>query len=253
MNLYSIHHLASRQRTSETNQSLGLVLTFVAGATNAGGFLAVLQYTSHMTGIVASISDNLVLGNLTFALAGMGSILSFIAGAACSALLINWARRKKLHSEYALPLLLETILLLCFGFLGGNLLSLISFFVPVTVMLLCFIMGLQNAIITKVSKSEIRTTHVTGIVTDIGIELGKLVYWNKDNNQLPPVVADRARLKLLISLLTTFFIGGIVGALGFKYIGFSLTIPLASLLLILAAIPIFNDINSSFKKLRNYF
>jgi len=38
--------------------------------------------------------------------------------------------------------------------------------------LLCFIMGLQNAVITKISHAEIRTTHVTGLVTDVGIELG---------------------------------------------------------------------------------
>ena len=36
--------------------------------------------------------------------------------------------------------------------------------------------GLQNALITKLSRAEIRTTHITGIVTDIGIELGKLLY-----------------------------------------------------------------------------
>ena len=36
-------------------------------------------------------------------------------------------------------------------------------------------MGLQNAIMTKISKAEIRTTHMTGVVTDIGIELGRLL------------------------------------------------------------------------------
>ena len=41
-------------------------------------------------------------------------------------------------------------------------------FVPVTVVLLCFIMGLQNAVITKLSRADIRTTHITGIITDIG-------------------------------------------------------------------------------------
>jgi len=41
-------------------------------------------------------------------------------------------------------------------------------FVSATVMLLCFIMGLQNAVISKISRSEIRTTHVTGLVTRRG-------------------------------------------------------------------------------------
>ena len=55
------------ERTSQANNRLGVTLTFVAGATNAGGFLAVGQYTSHMTGVVSSIADALVLGHVVLA------------------------------------------------------------------------------------------------------------------------------------------------------------------------------------------
>ena len=108
--------------------------------------------------------------------------------------MINFGRRSRLASEYALPLLLEAVLLLAFGLLGANIEQLRWFYLPATVMLLCYIMGLQNAMITKVSKSEIRTTHVTGMVTDIGIELGKLFYWNAagQSDERVPVRADRA-------------------------------------------------------------
>jgi len=41
---------------------LGAVLCFVAGAINAGGFLAVGLYTSHMSGVVSAMADNAVLG-----------------------------------------------------------------------------------------------------------------------------------------------------------------------------------------------
>ncbi|WP_164176991.1 DUF1275 family protein, partial [Streptococcus pneumoniae] len=75
--------------------------------------------------------------------------------------------------------------------------------------------GLQNAIITKVSQARIRTTHVTGIVTDIGIELGKLIYWNRSRGEgLDMVRADRDKLRLLGALLAAFFAGGVLGALG---------------------------------------
>jgi uncharacterized membrane protein YoaK (UPF0700 family) len=83
-------------------------------------------------------------------------------------------------------------------------------------------MGLQNAIVTKASRAEIRTTHVTGLVTDIGIELGKLAYWNRDSIA-GRVTADRQRLALLSSLLAMFLCGGIAGAFGFKYLGFIAT------------------------------
>ena len=62
MPLNYARRLTGRERTAEANVRLGFVLAFVAGATNAGGFLAVHQYTSHMTGIVSAMADHLVLG-----------------------------------------------------------------------------------------------------------------------------------------------------------------------------------------------
>ncbi len=107
------------------------------------------------------------------------AILSFLVGAATSAILIHWARRRNSRSEYALPLMIEAALLLVFGLIGGPLTGKsITDELSLTLALLCFVMGLQNAMITKVSNAEIRTTHVTGLMTDIGIELGKLLYWN---------------------------------------------------------------------------
>jgi len=139
-----VRRLTGRNRTTASNRHLGFALAFVAGAVNAGGFLAVQQYTSHMTGIVSAMADNLVLGGYALVGAGAGALLSFLAGAACSAVMINHARRRRMHSEYALPLLVEAFLLLCFGVLGAWLSKIDGPFVPMTVLLLCFIMGLQN-------------------------------------------------------------------------------------------------------------
>lgn len=140
--------------------------------------------------------------------------------------------------------MLEACLLLGFGVLGKNLEHVHWLFIPFTVSLLCFVMGLQNAMITKLSNAEIRTTHVTGMVTDIGIELGKLIYWNSSrrDSTRPHVLANRGKIKLLAVLIGCFFLGGVIGALGFKYVGFISTLPLAILLLILALMPVLDDI-----------
>ncbi|HEY0826294.1 MAG TPA: DUF1275 family protein, partial [Ramlibacter sp.] len=102
-------------RTTQANVRLGAFLAFVAGATNAGGFLAVGQYTSHMSGMLSSIADNIVLGQLTLAVAAAGAILAFIGGAMTTAILVNWGLRRRLHSAYGLPLFLESVALLVFG------------------------------------------------------------------------------------------------------------------------------------------
>ncbi|KAE8759172.1 MULTISPECIES: YoaK family protein [Paraburkholderia] len=229
------------ERSDAANLRLGRSLAFVAGAANAGGFLAVGQYTSHMSGILSSLADNLALGEINAIVTGLSSLLSFLFGAATSAIMINWGRRQQLHSLYAMPLLLEATLLLCFGLLGTNLETHRVLFVPATVCLLCYVMGLQNAMITKISKAEIRTTHVTGLVTDIGIELGKFFYWNVGAMDGSTVRADREKLHILGSLLLSFLAGGLTGAVGFKHFGFISTIPLAVVLLTLAAVPVLDD------------
>jgi uncharacterized membrane protein YoaK (UPF0700 family) len=232
------------ERTDQNNRHLGRWLAFIAGAANAGGFLAVGQYTSHMSGIVSALADNLSVGEIGLVVAGFSSLAAFMAGAATSAIMINWGRRRRAQSEYALPLMLEAVLLLVFGLLGSNLENNRILFVPATVALLCYVMGLQNAMITKISKAEIRTTHVTGLVTDIGIELGKLFYWNVSESGpgVAAVKADRSRLRLLASLLGMFLIGGLAGALGFKYVGFISTLPLSAMLIVLAVVPLMDDL-----------
>jgi uncharacterized membrane protein YoaK (UPF0700 family) len=227
--------LASQQRTASANFHLGVLLAFVAGALNAGGFLAIGQYTSHMTGIVSSAADNLILGNIGLTVAAGLSLFSFMAGAATTALLVNYARRSSAKNIYSAPLQLEAALLLAFGIVGATLRHHEIVSISLTAVLLCFTMGLQNALITKISNAEIRTTHVTGLITDIGIELGKLVYWNRNRDIANyAVLANRARLKVHAALVAAFFIGGVIGALGFKYAGFSSSILLALPLVVMS-------------------
>ena len=235
MLIFYLRNLTGVERSVKADIHLGLSLAFIAGAMNAGGFLAVQQYTSHMTGIVSSMADGLAIGNFNLVLASVGAMVCFMVGAGLTEVMVNWARGKRLQSEYALPLIFEAVLLLCFGFMGGKLHR--------------FLMGLQNAIITRISRAVIRTTHMTGIVTDIGIELGKLFYWNRkvDKEDEAYVKANRGKLYLLSGLLVMFFLGGTIGAFGFKWIGYLATFPLAGALIILAIIPVFDDIRHFFR------
>ena len=238
-------YLVGRHRTVKSNRELGFALAFVAGAINAGGFLAVAQYTSHVTGMVSSLADNFALGRLDLVVDAAVAVLSFLLGAICCAVMVNYARRKEMASEYALPLLLEAVLILCFGLMGARLSQFEGLLVPFAVVLLCFIMGLQNAVVTKLSNTVIRTTHMTGIVTDLGIELGKLIYLNRDPSAPAPVLADRDRIFVLCGLLFSFLSGGAIGAIGFKHLGYAFTVPLAVLLAVLALVPAIDDLRRS--------
>jgi uncharacterized membrane protein YoaK (UPF0700 family) len=232
--------LTARPRSGRADLHMGVVLTVVAGALNAGGFLAIGQYTSHMTGMVSTLADQVGLGR--FDLAGIAAVswCAFVAGAATTALLVNYLRRAGVANVYALPLMLEALLILLFGAFGGDLGRHALADVSLAVVTLCFTMGLQNALMTKISRAEIRTTHLTGLTTDLGIELGKLLYWNgaRPGDGRVAVKANLNKLRIHATLILAFLAGGIAGALGFRYAGFVSTVPLAMALAAIAIAPL---------------
>lgn len=221
--------LAGPRRNARSDQALALYLAGIAGAANAGGFFALGQYTSHMTGYLSQLADHLVIGDPGIVAVAMLAIAAFTAGAVSCTVLVHWARQRMGRQQYALPLAVQGVCLGCFAFGGvfttapGRLFALAC---------LCFIMGMQNATITKISGARIRTTHATGMITDIGIECGRALF-----HRLRPrggVAADTARLRLLLALVGTYGAGGIVGALGYGLVGFHFSWPLALLLMALS-------------------
>ncbi|WP_326535019.1 YoaK family protein [Pseudorhodoferax sp.] len=238
--------LTSRHRAPSTNRALGLMLAFIAGAINAGGFLVLHQYTSHMTGFASQLADGLAMGRLTLVLNALGAVLAFVCGAAVCAMLVNWGRQRRLDSVYALPLLIEALLMLPFGLMGAVTLTWNTpFAVPLTVLLLSFIMGLQNAVGSKTSNGSIRTTHMTGNITDLGMELGKMLYFNRGAGRAQEpsryVRHNRTKLRLTAGLVACFVSGGVAGALGFQHLGFVCVVPLAAALLAVSLPPLLRD------------
>ena len=237
--------VAGPVRSPRHNVQLAALLALNAGVLNSVGFVAVSVYTSHMTGLTATVADHLVLGGSAIVLTGLLGIATFVAGAAACAILFNWGRRRELRGRYANVLVLEALLVLLFGLLAEEL--------PwrhrdlVFVAVLCFTMGMQNAIITKISGAQIRTTHVTGMITDIGIELGKLAYVSRTPG-LPPVVPDPGKLGILALLVGLFFGGGVLGAIGYLELGFGALVPLALVLLAAAAAPLAADVRRHWRR-----
>ncbi|HEV2576036.1 MAG TPA: YoaK family protein [Acidobacteriaceae bacterium] len=233
-----LRRMTARERTEAANWQLAALLAFNAGAVDVVGYLGLRQFTSHMSGIVATLAAEAGTKGYAILLLRPAAILaSFIAGAAFCAVLVNWERRRDRESLFAVPVFLEAVLLAVIPtFAGVNHLF-------ATLMLMGFCMGLQNAIITKISHKEIRTTHVTGMVTDVGIELGKLIYWNRSSGHVP-VLAHRRRLVQLSTLVLLFFAGGILSALTFQRVGFLLLLPLAALLAAPTMLPIFSDLKA---------
>jgi len=56
------------------------------------------------------------------------------------------------------------------------------------------------------------------------------------------VLANRTKLRIHGTMLAMFLVGGVAGAMGFKHIGYASTIPLAAMLLVLAIVPLMDDL-----------
>jgi uncharacterized membrane protein YoaK (UPF0700 family) len=154
-------------------------------------------------------------------------------------LVVNWARKNHLNSEFAVALMAEAGLLLAFGGLAAAGAMNVPLGLHVMISLLCFIMGLQNGLITKISHAEIRTTHMTGVITDLGIEIGRFIFGAVTHSD---VRYNPLKVRRLAALLAGFLSGGVIGAATFSLTGFVGVVPFALLLAILAIQPIIDDL-----------
>ena len=221
-----------QERGESLDLRLACTLAAVAGALNTAVFRAVGFFAANMTGNVSSLSDRLASGDLGFAAVFLAIVLAFIGGAAVSTLMVNAGRRRRQRGVYAFIILVEAILL---GLLGcGELWLPAVVRGPLLVLGLSFLMGLQNAVATRISGARVRTTHVSGMSTDIGIELGTLIDVARGREPREAAGAERSKLGLHGSTLLSFCAGGVAGALVYGAVGATFLLLIAALLLSLA-------------------
>ena len=236
---------------------LAISLSWVAGYTNVITFIVCAVVISHATGNVTHFGKALA-DRVTGAGGGAGRathdavyfgglVASFFLGAVVSACTTEAARRAGFRSKYILPVALQAVLLcvvavvLDFYMVEG---TPFKFYLITNVA--SFAMGLQNATITRVSGAVVRTTHLTGVVTDMGLEGVQyaLWLWDKTRSGRPGRkgrllrVSQRhpsfLRLFLLGSIIGSFLFGVVAGTLAWHYLPqYAMVAPVAFLLWII--------------------
>lgn len=176
------------------------VLAFIAGLVNAVGYLGFRhESVSNMTGNTSLLGVALGKADGGDAAHWAFAIAAFVLGTMLSAMIVQQSTLK-LGRRYGVALMLESLLLFAaVPFLDAS--SSIGLY------LASIAMGLQNGMVSAYSGALIRTTHVTGILTDLGIYLGHML------RGLP---VDRLRLRVCLVVATTFVLGSAAGALIFE-------------------------------------
>jgi uncharacterized membrane protein YoaK (UPF0700 family) len=226
-----IHQGAAR--TVRIDVVLSCWLAGIAGALNAAAFYAIGFFAANMTGNVSALSDHIVTLQVRSSLFYLSIVLVFMLGAISCSLIINAGRRRGRSGVYAACILLEGLLLVPLGM--ADLMITASWRTDVVILGLAFLMGLQNATVTRISDARVRTTHVSGIATDIGIELAVALDILRGRDVAGDAAANMARLRLHVLTIVAFLLGGIVGILVYQRAGGGLFLGAAVILVILAA------------------
>ncbi|WP_307725976.1 YoaK family protein [Chryseobacterium hagamense] len=188
------------------------LLSGVAGMVNSIGVFSVHTLTTNVTGHFAYFSEQFFLENYTSAFTFLLYIFAFLSGAFVSGLAMELASVRYSHTSYRIPVSVEIAVLLLVALSSFSSIRFYPAYPKLISILLLFAMGLQNALVTRVSRSVVRTTHLTGLFTDLGIELSQLFTQSKPQKAL---LSRSIFLKLMI--ISGFFSGGITGGWLYQY------------------------------------
>ncbi|MBN7785649.1 DUF1275 domain-containing protein [Ponticoccus gilvus] len=216
------------ERSDRVDLGLAASLSMIAGGINAMGFLVAGSFTANMTGNVALAAEYIARRDLALALSFAGLLVCFILGAMTAALLVGAGQARGRRAIYAQAILGEALLLIglgvvALGWPGGLAETLL-------VGVLSLVMGFQNAITTMISCARVRTTHVSGMATDLGIELAAMLG--------PEQVRRGALPGLWLHGLTlvAFTVGGVLGTAIFLGLG-NWLLPILGAALLALALP----------------
>jgi len=208
-------------RSPRQNAILAAYLAFVAGFVNSSGYVLIGSFTSHVTGNVGRFANDLASHDAGAAAGATTMISAFLAGAFVASMIIESDALGTVAYAYGSALALEALLLVAFtvafaGLVGGHLLH------DLEGAFLCGAMGMQNSLVTRLSGAVVRTTHLTGVITDIGIEGARWFRWWRGKaseawglrlalGSAPRERPVPSRIVLLATIVLAFLVGAVAG------------------------------------------
>ena len=201
--------------------------------------MAVQKLTTNVTGHFAFFVDEVFKQNFWQALHYFIFILFFFLGSFFSNLSIELISKVNERLIYRIPIIIESIILISVAIFGQELISESPNLLAYS---LLFAMGLQNSLVTTISNATVRTTHLTGLFTDLGIELSQLFFY-KLKEQKDKLYSS---IKLRLTIILFFFLGGLLGGIFYSSIQLYVLV-IAALILLIGLI--YDDIKLKIKRL----
>lgn len=217
-----------KERTHQEDRRLALWLATSAGLLNAIALGAFGFFPSHMTGNTSQLSSEVSSTDLNDIIFFGSIILAFVTGAILARIIVIWGIIHNIRLVFCQILFVEGLLLtgisvyeMYFHALTSN---------RTIIIFLCGLMGIHNSTSTQLSSGRVRSTHITGTLTDAGISLASVVVAMLRRDYSKDTAAQKSQLKTHLTTLFSFITGGIAGLLLFRGIGFNAMLALGVIL-----------------------
>lgn len=197
-----------KYRTFAHDLRLAILLSFVAGLVNITGVLALKTLTTNVTGHFAFFAEEIMRHDYATAITFFLFTVFFLLGSFISSFLQELISLKNPDWSHIFPITLEMVILIAVGIFGTTT-GLFTLDGKLTAFFMLLSMGIQNSLVTNISKSTVRTTHLTGLFTDLGIELSQLFFYKKPEE----VKKLKTSIFLRLSIITFFFLGCFSGGI----------------------------------------
>lgn len=195
----------SNSRSLLDNMKLGVLTAFTAGMVNVASLILFFSFTSNVTGHFAILAEEVAAGKWFQVVVVLLWILLYMFGAFVANFIVIHGRSRNSFFSHAAPLLIEMVILLGVGFYGVMFYSETLIETEILTALLLFAMGIQNGLTASISNFSVKTTHLTGLTTDLGIHLSLIT---KRSYRRNPVVQNK--IKLMVAIAGAYLTGGIV-------------------------------------------
>lgn len=204
----------SNHRTHSDNIKLGSLTAFSSGMINVISVIVFFAFTSNVTGHYAVLAQEISKGNwFQAAIVLLWILLFFLGSFTSNFLIIHGNAYIGRYWAHAIPVILEIICLLTVGVFLKHFYTESLQETEFLVALLLFAMGLQNGLTASISNSTIKTTHLTGLTTDLAIVLSM---FTKKTFRDDTILVQKAQL--LTCILSSYILGGIITGLFYNYV-----------------------------------
>jgi len=216
-------HHQGLTRSDRENRIVAGYLAFIGGFVNSAGYLLIGSFTSHVTGNVGRLAKDVAALQLNAAVAALTMIIAFFTGAFAASMAIESDFFRKVPYAYSFALFCEGALLVMFMLISRLTTTAHPQLQDAEAAILCAAMGMQNSLVTRLSGAVVRTTHLTGVVTDLGIESARWFRWWRSSlservhvrlsfGQPSPEKPSSVKVALLGTIAGAFMVGAVAGA-----------------------------------------